>query len=206
MTPTMIRRNGIWFVAGEEHWDAICRGSRQIADLALEHCPKRGTAVQAGGNVGLLAWILAKSFAKVVSFEPVQATYRCLEANCAGVANIEHHLAAIGEREGSISMRGVAENRGGFHVDGDGNIPMTTIDKLGLGACDIIILDVEGYEFPALKGAKQTIERFRPVIILEDKGHSRRYGVAQGEASEWLMGTFGYKIADMTPRDVVLVA
>jgi FkbM family methyltransferase len=206
MTAPMIRRNGIWFVAGEEHWNAICRGSRQVADLALQHCPKRGTAVQAGGNVGLLAWILAKDFAHVVSFEPVPETYQCLEANIAGVPNIEAHLSALGEHEGSIGMRGVAENRGGFHVNGDGNIPLTTIDKLNLETCDLIILDVEGYEFPALKGARQTIEKFKPVIILEDKGHSRRYGFAQGEATDWLKETFGYRIVDGTPRDAVLAA
>jgi FkbM family methyltransferase len=205
MTGPMIRRNGVWFVAGEEHWNAICRGSRQIADLALQHCPKRGTALQAGGNVGLLAWLLAKEFARVVTFEPVRATYECLKANCAGASNVDHHLAALGERDGKISMRGVVTNRGGFHVDGDGNIPMTTIDKLEVANCDLIVLDVEGYEFPAILGAKKTIERCRPVIILEDKGHSRRYGFAKGTAPEWLKDMFQYRVVDGTARDLVLV-
>jgi hypothetical protein len=47
------------------------------------------------------------------------------------------------------------------------HIPMMSIDSLCLNECDLIALDVEGFEQQALEGAKQTILKYKPVIIAE---------------------------------------
>ncbi len=44
------------------------------------------------------------------------------------------------------------------------------IDDLELAELDFIKLDVEGYEYQALKGAEQTLKRCRPMVMFEDKG------------------------------------
>ena len=90
------------------------------------------------------------------------------------------------------------------HVAGDGPIPVMRIDDLGLTACDLICLDVEGYELMALAGAIDTIRRYRPVVMVEDKGCSRRYGVEEGAVESWLVGAFEYRLAERVNRDVVL--
>jgi hypothetical protein len=46
-------------------------------------------------------------------------------------------------------------------------IPMITIDSLGLDDIDLMQLDLEGFEYDALVGARETIERCKPVIIVE---------------------------------------
>jgi hypothetical protein len=46
-------------------------------------------------------------------------------------------------------------------------VPMITVDSLGLDDIDLMQLDLEGYEYDALVGAKETIERNKPVIIVE---------------------------------------
>ena len=48
-----------------------------------------------------------------------------------------------------------------------GNIPQFMIDDLDLSDCDLIWLDLEGYELQALAGALNTIEKFNPVIMAE---------------------------------------
>lgn len=51
--------------------------------------------------------------------------------------------------------------------DTDVALKTMTIDSMNLSRLDFMKLDVEGSEVAALKGAKETIERFRPVMFLE---------------------------------------
>jgi hypothetical protein len=41
------------------------------------------------------------------------------------------------------------------------------LDSLNIPACDLIQLDVERYEYNVLVGAKNTIEKYKPVISAE---------------------------------------
>ena len=63
---------------------------------------------------------------------------------------------------------------------------VSTIDDLDLYACDLICLDVEGYELAALKGANATLADFQPVVLFEDIGHGKRYGVPPGAVQRYL--------------------
>ena len=45
--------------------------------------------------------------------------------------------------------------------------PTIIIDNLNLPGCDLIQLDIEGYELKALKGAIETIKKYKPVICVE---------------------------------------
>src|SRR5581483_2102206 len=44
---------------------------------------------------------------------------------------------------------------------------MTTVDSLNLQSLRLLKADVEGMEVEVLKGAKQTIEKFRPILYVE---------------------------------------
>lgn len=63
-------------------------------------------------------------------------------------------------------------------------------------------LDVEGFEFQALKGAKDTIARCSPLIVLELKGLGQRYGYADAEVEAWLT-ELGYERTGVAHRDVI---
>ena len=45
--------------------------------------------------------------------------------------------------------------------------PSIIIDNLNLPGCDLIQLDVEGYELNALLGAEKTIKKYYPVLCVE---------------------------------------
>ena len=49
------------------------------------------------------------------------------------------------------------------------NIKCITIDSLNIKDVDFIKIDVEQYEWFALQGAKETIETYHPVIMMEVK-------------------------------------
>ncbi len=112
--------------------------------------------------------------------------------------------AALGMKNKPISMIGTPQNVGAHRVGGSGGIPVIRIDDLRLPACDFIQLDIEGYEYFALKGAIHTIEAFRPVIMIEDKNHHKKYGVEREVIDEFFKA-LNYVKYDKIHRDLIMM-
>jgi FkbM family methyltransferase len=145
-------------------------------DKAISLCRNRGTAVQAGGALGLWPLHLSSRFNSVYTFEPNELNYQCLEYNCRGAANVYAHRAALGLRNGGVDLAqdpAEADNAGTWHTVGDGSsgpVLQLCIDAMGsLGSLDFLCLDVEGRELDVIQGAVTAIKRHRPVIQLECK-------------------------------------
>lgn len=167
-------------------------------DYAMAVTPGRKVAVQAGGNLGLFPKRLAEEFAMVYTFEPDAELFACLEHN-APEPNIVPVRAALGDSNDPVALacrRRDESNRsvheGLTHVAGAGDIPQVRLDELDLHAVDLIYLDIEGYELHALKGAEQTILRYRPTIALEVNGNSKHYGATKHDVRAWVEER-GYK-------------
>jgi FkbM family methyltransferase len=178
----------------------------QVADIetVYRHCLAFDVAVQAGGNCGLWPREMAAKFGTVYTFEPDPKNFRCLAAN-APAENIFKFNAALGNAYGCIGLHMRPDNVGAHKVHGSGNIPVMRIDDLRLHACDLIYLDIEGFESEALYGAVETIDAHKPVVVIEDKGCSESYGTPKGATAEWLQHDFGYRVAELINRDVILV-
>ena len=190
-------------------WPAADRMGRigALTDVSLmgkflAHVKGRGVVVQAGGNVGIYPAHLARHFQYVHTFEPDPENYACMVKNLAGAkGNIRTYNAALGEKDGTCGLKmNQPRNVGTMAVHGDGDIPVRTIDGLDVPGCDLIWLDVEGYELQALKGAECTIEQFKPAIIIEQNGLSTAYNQPAGAATEWLY-EHGYIFAMTQGKD-----
>ncbi len=196
------REDGFWWPADDDWCHKVIHDEVVDANVAVNLAKARTLAVQAGGNVGVWAAYLAKRFDRVVTVEPDATNYECLKRNVP--ANVEHYQAGFGSEEGSIGLALVAGNAGAHYATPEGGIPVATIDGLDLCACDLLILDVEGSEPAALYGAEQTIRKFRPVVMFEEKGLSERYyGIKRGTAETWLKG-LGYTVRAKVRADVVM--
>jgi FkbM family methyltransferase len=135
-----------------------------ITTLSVAH---RGV-VQAGGCSGLWPLALAKYFKQVYTFEPAPINFRCLQANVALTGNIAAFPCALGETRQRVGMTRPKVGAGLWRVDGDGDVEMETLDDvLGDAVVDAIVLDVEGHEVQALKGAERIITRCRPLLWFE---------------------------------------
>jgi FkbM family methyltransferase len=180
-----------WFRDGPGDLDAAL-------PMLLPHLKDRRTVVQAGGCVGIWPVRLSQFFSTVRTFEPEPVNFSCLEANTAHLANVIPVCAALGELEKRVSMvwpemGRKAGNPGTFHVGDGSDAAMMTIDSLELDDCDLIYLDIEGYEVAALRGAAETIERCSPVIGVEDYGaYMSRFGLPN--VIRWLAAKHGYKL------------
>jgi hypothetical protein len=101
------------------------------------------------------------------------------------------------------SVDGEAENWGAMQIEeAQEGIPMVTIDSLGVD-CDLIQLDVEGFEENALKGAYQTIQRCKPVIIIEQKGLGKN-GMTDAEIAIMIQD-WGYYFAERVISDNIFI-
>lgn len=192
---------GIWWPSH----DLECQGSIDKTvcdtDVILSYVKDKSICVQAGGNVGVWPKVFSQHFDLVYTFEPDEVNYKCLLLNC-NENNIIKSNSALGAEQGSCGYNRINGNCGAGHVSQDTTHKMSTIDGLNLLSCGLIQLDIEGYELNALKGARKTIFNHSPVIVVEDKGLSEKYGVKKGEITEYL-SNFGYSIAKTINRDII---
>lgn len=210
----MFQHQGIWLPDGEKHFPEWMskhgeivdgRGTYQIKKIraALEHCKEFRSAVDVGAHVGLWATQLIKFFDRVNAFEPVREFRECFFANGLIGLDVSMHACALGAAHGYVSMKIPTLNggldTGGTHVVSGDDIEMRTLDSFAFADVDLIKIDCEGYELEVLKGARETIERCRPTIIVEQKPHKLgpNFGIRGTPAVDFLVAMGARQVKEM---------
>lgn len=134
----------------------------------VELIKKNATVVDGGANIGVFSIFAAQKHpdATIYAFEPTPSTFKKLQANTAKYPNIKCFNYALGAENGEVSIVDLG-NFDGRNYIGAGGIPveMKTIDSLNI-PMDFLKMDTEGYEADILKGAAETIKKYRPVIAM----------------------------------------
>ncbi|MGE4079464.1 MAG: FkbM family methyltransferase [Reyranella sp.] len=143
------------------------------------------TVVEAGANIGVHTLAIAQGVGpsgRVLAFEPQRSVFQILCANLAlnGLEQVEPHWAAMGNVDGVIAVPRLdsarQQNFGGLALDrqqtGD-SVRLVRVDSLGLPACHLVKVDVEGMELDVLRGAADTIRRCVPLIYTENDRQDR---------------------------------
>jgi len=167
----------------------------------LEFVEGRDTVIQAGGAIGLWPREYAKHFKQVYSFEPDTVNYECFVKNCIE-PNVNVRQFALGDENKKISIQRQERNLGASHVTEGDSVDMVRLDDLAFEGCDLLQLDIEGYELFALKGAENLIKKFKPVICLEFNTCATRYGYDFEELTDYL-ATLGYRLIEKLASDYV---
>ncbi len=192
-------------------WPAGDRKCHRHVGPALPHllhyislCRQKRIAVQAGGNCGIWPREMARHFEWVYTFEPDASNFHCLVRN-APARNILKFQAALGAEAKTVAMFTSEENVGAHSIcENKGVIPVIRVDDLALPCCDLLQLDIEGYEYFALLGAENTIRRYKPVIVLEHKWRCGNYGLTKEKIEAWLREC-GYTAREKLANDVVFL-
>jgi len=172
---------------------------------ALSYVKSFRTAVDVGGHIGTHSFNLAHAFKQVHAFEPVVLHRKCFEANTAGLKNITLHAVALGKAPGSVSMNTEIGSSGNTTVGGKGDIPMITLDSLGLEDVDYVKLDCEGFEENVLRGAEHLLVTCKPVVMVEQKRQmAADFGLETLGAVKFLQ-TLGYKVVEEISGDYIMV-
>lgn len=136
-----------------------------------------GVIVDAGAMVGNHTAYLAEFVAHTAihAFEPWPANLQLLRANVERYPGVTVHPVALSDAEGWVAMSAPAGNQGHAAIGtGDVLVPTVTLDSLYLRDVALIKIDVEGHEPQVLAGARATIARWHPLIVIED--WQRAYG------------------------------
>jgi FkbM family methyltransferase len=137
--------------------------------------------LDAGANVGYFSLLCAKWLrgrGTVHSFEPFPETgqrfERNLELNPAIRQLVHIHRVALSDSTGTMGMTVPDEgNKGCNFLSSSGTVRVdaTTLDSFckeeRLTRVDLVKVDVEGSELALVRGAEQSIRRFRPILMIE---------------------------------------
>lgn len=162
-------------------------------------------AVDGGAYTGEWAAVMAGRFETVHAFEPYPIS--CAKLHARKLQNVMVHEAALLDRAARVDIRrppkrSTAESR--FVVPSDEGVAQAVaLDDLNLPACGLLKLDVEGAEHFALLGARRTIERCQPVLIVEiNKRAKCNYGLSGTEVMQFIE-SIGYTLALERVPDMV---
>ena len=152
----------------------------------IEECPDDGVIFDIGANRGRYTVLMAQGTNRhVYAFEPEPENLRVLRQEIVknNLRNVEVHGLALSDHEGIEELM-LVPNTGGhsIHKVLDGmrwkhrlsnsiKVAVITLDKWcehnDIGRVDGIKLDVEAHEVEVLRGAKETLKKYHPLIALE---------------------------------------
>ena len=142
-------------------------------------------ALDIGANKGVWSHALAPLVRRVHAFEPNPKIFPELKRALGG--KVELHPIALSDRAGMAEFR-LPRSRRGYSNQGGSisavavagahgatHVPTARLDDLGIEDVGFIKSDVEGAEFQVLRGARETLRRDRPTLVVElEERHSKR--------------------------------
>jgi FkbM family methyltransferase len=150
----------------------------------FNNIPRKRTMIDIGANIGIFARPSAELFERVICFEPVAKNFEVLEKNLESYSNVELHCLGISDHAHAATFKmmsmkcGVTQQVEYFNEEpgyeehsGD----LVTLDQFGFDQVDWIKIDVEGFENQVLEGSRDTIQRNRPWLLLEDNGQQEQH-------------------------------
>lgn len=216
----MFQHQGIWFPDGEKHFPDWMTRNGEIVDgrgtyqikkfrAAMESVKQFRTAIDVGGHVGLWSIQMRARFQIVHAFEPMAKLRDCFSKNV-DESNVLLHPVALGAEAGFAHMNYNPADSGGTHVKGKAEpdssaVKVETLDAYDLQDVDFIKIDCEGYEHLVVLGAKETIERWRPTMIVEQKPRklAQNYG-AHGQPALDILRRMGAEVVRELGGDFIL--
>lgn len=168
-------------------WRRGRKGEKELA--LLPALAARGSvAIDIGANKGVYSYALSGICGAVKAFEPNPKMFRILTAGVP--ANVETFETALSNADGEADLILPVQRSGRFSnqgatlqprkMDGDKdfetlNVAQKTLDSYGFRDVSFIKIDVEGFELEVIEGAKETLARERPNMLVEiDEHHAKR--------------------------------
>jgi FkbM family methyltransferase len=214
--PTVgLASDGVWLFSGTSKgagiWCALTGLDYEKELTQLLRLLRPGQVfVDIGANIGTYSIRASQalgSSGKVFAFEPLDSNRSRLlagkEANQAG--NVIVVAAAVGDRNATVTLHDAGRESSASlnHVTGRKfSVRMVSLDSFveeaGLRRLDWIKMDIEGAEPLVVKGARKTIEQFKPAFLFENH--------EGGPETRRLLEGAGYRIGRLTENGILEAA
>lgn len=193
----------------DEKWDWIksyyikkgLKWEPHIEQLFKKYVKAGDTVIDIGGHIGSHTITLSRCVGPqgtVHVFEPQAKMHTELLVNTAlnHCNNINYYRVALGSENKETHIKTHKTNEGIACISQEGeNISMKTLDSFNFSRVSLIKIDVEGYEIEALKGGLETIQRNKPVMIIEV------FGGEENEKKLNFIRALGYDISHLEYDD-----
>lgn len=193
----------------------------------LRELPLEGKVVyDIGAFEGVLMLFFARKAKQVISWEPNPRNFRRCKENLGlnRLQNVQLNNRGISDRVGSIDliydplMPGAGSGEEAIaHQIGSSvrtaqklSIPVLRLDddvaQNNFPPPDFIKIDIEGMEFPALKGMRDTVCKHHPALFIEMHGATAAEKVQIARSVVGLLESWEYKSYDVESRRYLSVA
>lgn len=204
----MRRQGGLGFLPA-----ILAGGDRETAEHAfLRSLDLSGRVVyEIGAFQGILTLFFSSRAQEVIAWEPNPPSYARVMRNLRlnSRTNVRVRNFAVGDRPGTLTLMSDPLMPGGTSGDPavagqiqsssavtSVDVPVVTIDgeveSAHLPPPDLVKIDIEGMELPALQGMAKTIEAHRPDLYLEMHGATVSHKEANARAIVAFLTAAGY--------------
>lgn len=200
----MIRqtKEGWWIVDGDTHlgkWveetGTLCH-DQFACDYIKPFLDCGMSILDIGANIGTMTRFFLNQGAKVIAFEPQYEPYKCLKLNCPEADCWHYGLSD----EDAVYIIRESKNIGASYLEYSSETRSAQLEASAVSLDSIlpnyvvnfIKIDVEGFECKVLRGAKETICKYKPIIYCEvNKSALQRQGATKEELLG-LLNDWGY--------------
>jgi FkbM family methyltransferase len=201
--------NGIWVVNGDTHVSKWVEQQQRLdhdqntLPFILPLIKEGQTVIDIGAFIGDHTIAYAKAVGPkgmVYAFEPNPVAFQCLKHNLRDFRNVWCENHGLSDRREIVPLSGNNGNTAGAYVGAHmkiADVKMEPLDDAIPWGANLIKIDAEGYEVKILKGAKDVIECYHPILVIEVNPVAL---LRQGETVKTLLGyveAYGYSFSIM---------
>lgn len=165
-------------------------------ELIQRQVKKGNVIIDVGANIGYYTVLLANKVGKkgkIYAFEPDSANFEILEKNIKAnkLENVVAMKVAVGAKNETKTLHKSKENYGDHKLYGNEKtkeeVKIVKLDDFIKEKIDLIKIDTQGWEPEIIEGAKNLIEKWKPIMFMEYFPAGYRLAKLNGEKMmKWL--------------------
>jgi FkbM family methyltransferase len=120
-----------------------------------------------GDSIRQFCKVSEGKYAKIIAVEPDEMNFQKLKENTKGFPAIDYHQVGIADKNGIAKFAAQALYTSHFDEEGTTEIETKSVDSIMRGnKVTFIKADIEGLETEMIKGARYTIETYKPKVAI----------------------------------------